>query len=128
MYKDPSNPKSNKQNLDTIKCSKLCTEIGEDSSPDEIAVCNLASSAVDVFVNPDKTYNFARLKVARKDLNEVIDINYYPVPDVRNSNMRHRLIGIGVQGLADFFSLRRFPSESEEAALLSQLRRCGGKL
>jgi len=127
LYKDACNRKSNQQNLGTIKCSNLCTEIVEYSSPDEVAVCNLASIAVNQFVkiNEDKTktYDFNRLKevtrVVTKNLNKIIDVNYYPVPEARKSNMRHRPIGIGVQGLADAFILMRFPFESEEAQLLN---------
>ena len=118
LYKDSCNRKSNQQNLGTIKCSNLCTEIVEYSAPDEVAVCNLASIAVNMFVNQqDKTYDFEKLKkvakVATKNLNKIIDVNYYPVPEARNSNMRHRPIGIGVQGLADAYILMRFPFESE---------------
>merc|ERR1719290_889239 len=124
LYKDACNRKSNQQNLGTIKCSNLCTEIVEYSSPDEIAVCNLASIAVNAFVKPDKTYDFDRLKqiakVATKNLNKIIDVNYYPVKEAERSNMRHRPIGIGVQGLADAFILMRFPFESEEAQLLNK--------
>ena len=115
LYKDACNRKSNQQNLGTIKCSNLCTEIVEYSAPDEVAVCNLASIAVNQFVNPDKTYNFAKLKeiakIVTKNLNKIIDVNFYPVPEARKSNMRHRPIGIGVQGLADAFILMRFPFE-----------------
>merc|ERR1712183_797799 len=111
-------------NLGTIKCSNLCTEIVEYSAPDEVAVCNLASIAVNMFVKPDKTYDFEKLKhvakVATKNLNKIIDVNYYPVIEARNSNMRHRPIGIGIQGLADAYILMRFPFESEEAANLNK--------
>jgi ribonucleoside-diphosphate reductase subunit M1 len=124
LYKDACNRKSNQQNLGTIKCSNLCTEIVEYSSPDEIAVCNLASIAVNAFVKSDKTFDFDRLKqiakVATKNLNKIIDVNYYPVKEAERSNMRHRPIGIGVQGLADAFILMRFPFESEEAQLLNK--------
>merc|ERR1739838_1023195 len=124
LYKDACNRKSNQQNLGTIKCSNLCTEIVEYSAPDEVAVCNLASIAVNMFVKPDKTYDFEKLKhvakVATKNLNKIIDVNYYPVIEARNSNMRHRPIGIGVQGLADAYILMRFPFESEEACLLNK--------
>jgi len=86
LYKDACNRKSNQQNLGTIKCSNLCTEIVEYSAPDEIAVCNLASIAVNMFVKPDRTYDFEKLKyvtkVATKNLNKIIDVNYYPVPEV----------------------------------------------
>jgi len=124
LYKDACNRKSNQQNLGTIKCSNLCTEIVEYSAPDEVAVCNLASIAVNMFVKPDKTFDFEKLKyvakVATKNLNKIIDVNYYPVIEARNSNMRHRPIGIGIQGLADAYILMRFPFESEEAAMLNK--------
>merc|ERR1712059_244332 len=107
LYKDACNRKSNQQNLGTIKCSNLCTEIVEYSAPDEVAVCNLASIAVNMFVVKDEdkkakpTFNFEGLKqvakVATVNLNRIIDVNYYPVPEARNSNMRHRPIGIGIQ-------------------------------
>merc|ERR1719266_988748 len=124
LYKDACNRKSNQQNLGTIKCSNLCTEIVEYSAPDEVAVCNLASIAVNMFVKPDKTYDFDRLKhvakVATKNLNKIIDVNFYPVKEAENSNMRHRPIGIGIQGLADAYILMRFPFESEEASKLNK--------
>merc|ERR1712038_1854288 len=124
LYKDSCNRKSNQQNLGTIKCSNLCTEIVEYSAPDEVAVCNLASIAVNAFVKADKTFDFDKLKmvskVVTKNLNRIIDVNFYPVVEARNSNMRHRPIGIGVQGLADAFILMRFPFESEEAQLLNK--------
>merc|ERR1712126_713184 len=127
LYKDSCNRKSNQQNLGTIKCSNLCTEIVEYSSPDEIAVCNLASIAVNQFVKVDgskPSYDFARLKevtkVATKNLNKIIDVNFYPVEEAKRSNMRHRPIGIGIQGLADAYILMRFPFESEEASLLNK--------
>merc|ERR1719373_960575 len=124
LYKDACNRKSNQQNLGTIKCSNLCTEIMEYSAPDEVAVCNLASIAVNMFVKPDKTFDFDKLKkvskVVTKNLNRIIDVNFYPVEEARNSNMRHRPIGIGIQGLADAYILMRFPFESEEACLLNK--------
>jgi len=125
LYKDACNRKSNQQNLGTIKCSNLCTEIVEYSSADEVAVCNLASIAVNQFVDAQKKiYDFNRLKevtkVVTKNLNKIINVNYYPVPEARKSNMRHRPIGIGVQGLADAFIMMRFPFESEEAQLLNK--------
>lgn len=124
LYKDACNRKSNQKNLGTIKCSNLCTEIVEYTSADEVAVCNLASIALNMFVNEDKTYNFMKLKEVTKtitqNLNKIIDVNYYPVPEARNSNMRHRPIGIGVQGLADAFVLMRIPYESEHAIKLNQ--------
>merc|ERR1712038_736710 len=127
LYKDSCNRKSNQQNLGTIKCSNLCTEIVEYSAPDEVAVCNLASIAVNQFVKTEASkpsYDFDRLKevtkVVTKNLNKIIDVNFYPVEEARRSNMRHRPIGIGVQGLADAFILMRFPFESEEAQLLNK--------
>merc|ERR1711920_688007 len=106
LYKDHANGKSNQQNLGTIHSSNLCTEIMEYTSAEEIAVCNLASVALVAFANSDgKGYDFQGLynvtKVATKNLNKVIDRNYYPVEEARRSNMRHRPIGLGVQGLAD---------------------------
>lgn len=101
VYKDACNKKSNQKNLGTIKCSNLCTEIIEYSSPDEIAVCNLASIGLNRFVNQNKTFNFEQLKevtkVVTKNLNKIIDINYYPLIEAERSNKRHRPIGIGVQ-------------------------------
>ncbi|CAH1777627.1 unnamed protein product [Owenia fusiformis] len=124
LYKDACNGKSNQQNLGTIKCSNLCTEIVEYSSPDEVAVCNLASIALNRFVKPDQTYDFAKLvevtKVITRNLNKIIDINYYPVPEAKTSNMRHRPIGIGVQGLADAFILMRYPFDSPQATELNK--------
>lgn len=124
LYKDSCNQKSNQKNLGTIQSSNLCTEIVEYTDADEIAVCNLASIAVNMFVKPDKTYDFAKLKkitkVVTKNLNKIIDINYYPLPHAEKSNKRHRPIGIGVQGMADAFILMRFPYESEPAAKLNQ--------
>ncbi len=123
LYKDAANKKSNQKNLGTIKSSNLCTEILEYTSPDEVAVCNLASIALPKFVKADGTFDHDKLfeitTVATKNLNKVIDINYYPVPEARNSNMRHRPIGLGVQGLADVFILLRMPFESEEARRLN---------
>merc|ERR1711953_1167369 len=125
LYKDACNRKSDQQNLGTIKCSNLCTEIVEYSAPDEVAVCNLASIAVNAFVDKEKrTYDFEQLKrvakVATKNLNKIIEVNFYPVEEARNSNMRHRPIGIGIQGLADAYILMRLPFESEEACLLNK--------
>uniref|UniRef100_A0A669EB06 Ribonucleoside-diphosphate reductase n=1 Tax=Oreochromis niloticus TaxID=8128 RepID=A0A669EB06_ORENI len=123
LYKDACNRKSNQQNLGTIKSSNLCTEIVEYTSKDEVAVCNLASIALNMYVTPEKTYDFKKLasvtKVIVKNLNKIIDINYYPVPEAERSNKRHRPIGIGVQGLADAFILMRYPFESPEAQLLN---------
>ena len=126
LYKDPANKKSNQKNLGTIKSSNLCTEIIEYSSPDETAVCNLASIALPAFVSPDnKTFDFDKLREvtasAVKALNKVIDINFYPIPEAKRSNMRHRPIGLGVQGLADVFARLRLPWETPEAARLNQL-------
>lgn len=122
LYKDACNRKSNQQNLGTIKCSNLCTEIVEYSSPDEVAVCNLGSLALPSYIN-NGVYDFQKLhevaKVLTKNLNKVIDLNYYPVEEARNSNMRHRPIGLGVQGLADAFILMRYPFESKEARQLN---------
>lgn len=118
LYKDAANRKSNQQNLGTIKSSNLCTEIIEYTSADEIAVCNLGSIALPKFVK-DGDFDHNRLfDVAYQltiNLNKIIDGNYYPVPETRKSNMRHRPIGIGVQGLADAFIMMRFPFDSPEA-------------
>lgn len=104
--------------------SNLCTEIVEYTSADEIAVCNLASIAVNMFVTPNKTYDFQKLKditkVVTRNLNKIIDVNYYPLPEAEKSNKRHRPIGIGIQGLADAFILLRYPYESDAAAKLNQ--------
>lgn len=124
LFKDAANSKSNQQNLGTIKSSNLCTEIIEYTSKDEVAVCNLASIALPRFVD-EKTGTFDHNKlfeityVATKNLNKIIDRNYYPIPEARTSNMRHRPIGLGVQGLADAFILMRYPFESEEAKKLN---------
>lgn len=98
LYKDHCNRKSNQQNLGTIRSSNLCTEVVQYSSPDEVAVCNLASIAVNMFVTPDKkTYDFEKLKeiakVATKNLDKIIDLNYYPIKEAERSNFRHRPIG-----------------------------------
>ena len=123
LYKDAANEKSNQKNLGTIKSSNLCTEIIEYTAPDEVAVCNLASIALNKFVKDDLTYDHQKLyeitKVITKNLNKVIDVNYYPVEEARNSNMRHRPIGIGVQGLADTFILMRQAFDSPEAKQLN---------
>ncbi len=141
LYKDSCNRKSNQRNLGTIKCSNLCTEIVEYTAPDEVAVCNLASIALNQYVDVSgekPKYDFEKLKqvgngniihhyrqpninlylclcqvtkVVTRNLNKIIDVNYYPVPEARKSNMRNRPIGIGVQGLADAFILMRFPFE-----------------
>ncbi len=119
LYKDAANKKSNQKNLGTIKSSNLCTEIMEFTSPEEIAVCNLASIALPKFVTEDGKFDHQRLyeitKVITRNLNKVIDINYYPVEEARTSNMRHRPIGIGIQGLADAFIMLRMPFDSPEA-------------
>lgn len=124
VYKDAANLKSNQQNLGTIKSSNLCTEILEYTAPDETAVCNLGSIALPKFVNAEtKEFDHNKLfDVAyqlAKNLNKVIDVNYYPVEEAKNSNMRHRPIGIGVQGLADAFILMRFPFDSPDAKQLN---------
>jgi len=123
LYKDAANRKSNQKNLGTIRSSNLCTEIMEYTSKDEVAVCNLASIALNKFVI-DGEFDFQKLyditRVVTRNLNKVIDINYYPIPEARNSNMRHRPIGIKVQGLADAFILMRFPFDSAEARKLNK--------
>ncbi|KAF9104553.1 Ribonucleoside-diphosphate reductase large subunit [Mortierella sp. AM989] len=122
LYKDACNRKSNQQNLGTIKCSNLCTEIVEYSSPEEVAVCNLASIALPTFVN-NQAYDFKMLhkvtKVVARNLNKIIDENYYPVPEAALSNKRHRPVGVGVQGLADAFIKLRMPFDSPEARQLN---------
>jgi len=128
LYKDHCNRKSNQQNLGTIRCSNLCTEIVQYTSPEEVAVCNLASIALNRFVQFDSQdnayFDFEQLervtKIVARNLNKIIDINYYPVPQAKTSNLRHRPIGIGIQGLADTFILMRFPFESDEARRLNQ--------
>jgi ribonucleoside-diphosphate reductase alpha chain len=123
LYKDAANRKSNQKNLGTIRSSNLCTEIMEYTSPDEIAVCNLASISLPMFVengafNHELLYNVT--KRVTRNLNKVIDRNYYPVLEAENSNMRHRPIGLGVQGLADAFIMLRMPFTSDEAKKLNQ--------
>jgi ribonucleoside-diphosphate reductase alpha subunit len=124
LYKDAANSKSNQQNLGTIKSSNLCTEIIEYTAPDEVAVCNLASIALPKFVTEEGTFDHDKLfevsYQAAVNLNKVIDENYYPVEEARNSNVRHRPIGLGVQGLADAFIMMRFPFESEDARKLNR--------
>jgi ribonucleoside-diphosphate reductase alpha subunit len=123
LFKDSANRKSNQQNLGTIKSSNLCTEIIEYTAPDEVAVCNLGSIALPKFVEKGKFNHQKLFEVTvelTKNLNRVIDQNYYPVPEARRSNMRHRPIGIGVQGLADAFILMRHPFESVEAKVLNR--------
>ena len=128
LYKDAANQKSNQKNLGTIRSSNLCTEILEYTSKDEVAVCNLASIALPKFVVPDEAghlrFDHQKLyeitKVVTRNLNKVIDVNYYPVPEAKYSNMKHRPIGIGIQGLADAFIMLRMPFESEEAQGLNK--------
>ena len=123
LYKDAANSKSNQKNLGTIRSSNLCTEIIEYTAPDEVAVCNLASIALPMYVE-DGVFNHQRLfdvtYKATKNLNRIIDRNYYPVAEARNSNMRHRPVGLGVQGLADTFIKLRLPFTSEEAKTLNK--------
>jgi ribonucleoside-diphosphate reductase alpha chain len=123
LYKDAANRKSNQKNLGTIRSSNLCTEILEYTSEEEIAVCNLASIALPMFVEEGK-FNHQKLfdvtKRVTKNLNRVIDRNYYPVKEAENSNMRHRPVGLGVQGLADTFIQLRLPFTCEEAKTLNQ--------
>lgn len=118
LYKDTCNARSNQQNLGTLKGSNLCAEILEHTSKDEIAVCNLASLALPEYIRNGE-FDFEELhrvtKVITKNLNKVIDANYYPVPEARTSNMRHRPIGIGIQGLADVYILMGYPFDSDEA-------------
>ncbi|MAD50556.1 MAG: ribonucleoside-diphosphate reductase subunit alpha [Flavobacteriales bacterium] len=125
LYKDACNEKSNQKNLGTIRSSNLCTEIIEYTAPDEVAVCNLASIALPMYINEEtntfdheKLYNITR--VITKNLNKVIDRNYYPVAEAKNSNMRHRPVGLGVQGLADTFIKLRLPFDSDEAKALNE--------
>jgi ribonucleoside-diphosphate reductase alpha chain len=124
LYKDAANRKSNQKNLGTIRSSNLCTEIMEYTSPDEVAVCNLASISLPKFVKESGEFDFQKLheisRVVTRNLNKIIDVNYYPIEEARNSNMRHRPIGIGVQGLADAFILMRHPFDSPEARKLNR--------
>ncbi len=124
LYKDHANKKSNQKNLGTIRSSNLCTEIMEYTSKDEVAVCNLASIALNKFVNENGEFDHKKLyeitKVVTRNLNRVIDVNYYPIPEARYSNMKHRPIGIGVQGLADTFMLLNMPFESPAARKLNK--------
>ncbi|WP_339840548.1 ribonucleoside-diphosphate reductase subunit alpha [uncultured Maribacter sp.] len=123
LYKDAANRKSNQKNLGTIRSSNLCTEIMEYTSPDEVAVCNLASIALPMFIKNgafDHKELFRVTKRVTRNLNKVIDRNYYPVKEAENSNMRHRPIGLGVQGLADAFIMLRLPFTSDEAKKLNQ--------
>ena len=124
LYKDAANRKSNQKNLGTIKSSNLCAEVLIYSSPEETGVCNLASICLPTYVE-NGAFNFDKLhevvKIAAKNLNKVIDINFYPVEKARVSNLKHRPIGIGVQGLADVFMMLKYPFESKEAAELNKL-------
>ena len=123
LYKDACNSKSNQKNLGTIKCSNLCTEIVEYTAPDEVAVCNLASIGLPMFVQ-DGEFDHNKLmevtKVITRNLNRVIDVNFYPVEEARRSNMRHRPIGLGIQGLADVFQKLKLPFDGEEARALNR--------
>lgn len=135
LYKDSANAKSNQKNLGTIRCSNLCTEIMEYTAPDETAVCNLASISLSKLVRAPQNmeglataqpiFDYDKLKeiamVVTRNLNKVIDRNYYPIPEAKNSNMRHRPIGIGVQGLADAFMMMKYPFESEQAKAMNKL-------
>merc|ERR550537_1496125 len=125
LYKDAANRKSNQQNLGTIHCSNLCTEIVEYTDADEVAVCNLASIALSAFAKgKDEPYDFEGLykvtKVATRNLNKVIDRNYYPTEEAKRSNFKHRPIGLGVQGLADSFMIMRLPFEGADAKRLNE--------
>lgn len=126
LYKDACNKKSNQKNLGTIRSSNLCTEIVEYTAEDEVAVCNLASISLVKFAPKYQggTYDFNKLyevtRIVTRNLNKIIDINYYPIPEAQNSNFRHRPIGIGVQGLADAFIKMRYPFDSKEARKLNR--------
>jgi ribonucleoside-diphosphate reductase alpha chain len=124
LYKDAANAKSNQQNLGVIKSSNLCTEIIEYTAPDEVAVCNLASLALPKYISEHGRFDHDKLfevtYQATLNLNKIIDENYYPVEEAKNSNLRHRPIGLGVQGLADAFILLGLPFESEEARALNR--------
>ena len=123
VYKDACNRKSNQKNVGVIKSSNLCSEIIEYSAPDETAVCNLASMALPAYIKDGK-FNFTEFRrvvsLAVANLNRVIDVNFYPTPETLKSNMRHRPVGLGVQGLADVFALLRIPWESQEAVALNK--------
>lgn len=129
VYKDHCNNKSNQKNLGTIRCSNLCTEIVQYTSPDETAVCNLASISLSKLVRRVKStgplfFDFVKLRdvamTLTRNLNRVIDRNFYPIPEAKNSNMKHRPIGLGVQGLADAFAMLKIPFDSPEAAQLNR--------
>jgi ribonucleotide reductase alpha subunit len=126
LYKDACNEKSNQKNLGTIKSSNLCTEIIEYTDKDEVAVCNLASISLSKFADYEtRQFDYEALhrvtKRVTKNLNKVIDRNYYPIPEAKNSNMRHRPIGIGVQGLADAFQKMGLPFESDDALKVNNM-------
>jgi ribonucleoside-diphosphate reductase alpha subunit len=125
LYKDPSNLKNNQKNLGTLRSSNLCCEIFQYTSKDEIAVCNLASISLPAFfIKETNSFDYEKLsnvvKVIVRNLDTLIDVSYYPVKEAETSNKRHRPMGIGVQGLADLFFLKKYPFESEEAAILNQ--------
>ena len=123
LYKDAVNEKSNQKNLGTIKSSNLCVEICEYSDDKETAVCNLASIGLPMFVKDDKTFNYEKLyeitKILVNNLNNIIDLNFYPTPKTKLSNFKHRPIGIGVQGLADVFFKMDLPFTSDEAKAIN---------
>jgi ribonucleotide reductase alpha subunit len=123
LFKDAANKKSNHQHLGTIKSSNLCCEVVEYTSPDEIAVCNLASISLTRFAQTG-VFDFEKLhqvtKVITKNLNKIIDVNFYPVPEAKTSNMRHRPIGIGIQGLADALQIMKIPFEDDRAIELNK--------
>ena len=125
LYKDAANEKSNQKNIGTIKSSNLCTEIMEFSDSKETAVCNLASIGLSMFVKEDKTFDYDKLhevtKVVAENVDKVIDINFYPTEKTKRGNMRHRPVGIGVQGLADVFALMNIPFHSNEAKQVNKL-------
>ena len=124
LYKDHANRKSNQQHLGTIRSSNLCTEVLEYTSSEEVAVCNLASISLPKLVREDKQFDFEKLYevtyTVTENLDKVIDVNYYPIKEAETSNMRHRPVGIGVQGLADAFIMLRYPFASEEARQLNE--------
>lgn len=123
LYKDACNAKSNQQNLGTIKCSNLCSEIVEYTAPDEVAVCNIGSVSLPAYV-VNGEFDFSALmavtRVLARNLDRMIDLTFYPIEEARRSNLRHRPIGIGVQGLQDVFFLMRYPYDSPQAALLNK--------
>ena len=125
LFKDACNRKSNQQNLGTIKSSNLCTEVVQYTSPDEVAVCNLASIALPMFVDNQGEFDYSRLKqisqIVTRNLNRVIDRNFYPLEEARNSNMKHRPIGIGVQGLADVYQIMKVAFDSPRAREVNRL-------